>query len=132
VEITKNNNKYTPAGKAIAFLLMVFFSGLPWWFIDYTTYLNFPIFTIVSTIIIAFSAGFIKATTNHRKREIILVAMGAHQVALIIKMVIDGFADPTNHNMAPIEMLMIMGIDSFLCLIGVSIGNWISIIKEKK
>jgi hypothetical protein len=58
--------------------------------------------------------------------------MGAHQIALIIKMVIDGFADPTNHNLAPFEMLMIMGFDAFVCLISVYIGAWYNVSSIKK
>jgi hypothetical protein len=132
MNILKPNTKYTILGKTIVLLLMILFSGIPWWVIDYTTYLNNPRYTIVSILILAISAGIIKATTSHRKREIILVAMGAHQIALIIKMVIDGFADPSNHNMAPFEMLMIMGFDAFVCLICVYIGAWYNVSSIKK
>jgi hypothetical protein len=132
MEFLHVNQTYTSAGKTRAFLLMVLLSGLPWWFIDYNTYLNFPIFTIVSVVIIAFSAGHIKANTRHKKREIILVAMSAHQVALIIKILIDSLTDPTDHNMAPFEMLMIMFMDAICCIISVFIGAWFKLPTAKK
>jgi hypothetical protein len=132
MEILNSKNKFTPPGKAIVLLLIVLFTGGPWWMIDYTTYLNNKIFTFASIIILTFAVFIIKATTAHKKREIILIALGAHQLALIIKMVIDGYADPTNHNLAPFEMLIILILDSIFCTLGAFLGSWIALISKDK
>jgi hypothetical protein len=132
MEMPEVNQKYTKQEKTKAFFLMVLFSGIPWWVTDYNTYQKKPIYTTVSFLIIAICAGYIKATSKHRKREILLAALGAHQIALIIKMVFDGLGDPTNHNLAPFEMLMILVADFVVCLISIYMVVLAQFLTKKK
>lgn len=130
MKLINQNKKYTKIGKLVMFFVLVFLSGLPWFF---TSYQMFTSTSPYSVIILAIAAGYIKYTTNHGFWETILVAMSSHQVALILKFVKDGFEDPTNHNLAPFEMIIFLAIDFFVLLIAMVIVTFIvQIIKKYK
>ena len=129
MELLNYNKKYTKTGKLIVYLGLVCISGLPWWLTNYPTYTSNTIYSIYSVVILAIAAGYIKYTTKHGFWETILVAMSSHQVALIIKFIKDGFEDPTNHNLAPFEMIIYMVIDFIILLISMFIVKIVNQIK---
>jgi peptidoglycan/LPS O-acetylase OafA/YrhL len=97
--------------KVIIFIVIVIISGLPMWLSTYTQYLNHLWITGLSTLLCAICAGIIAFKTNHKKRKIVFYVVGAHQVALLVKIVIDCIPDKTNHDLAPFEMLMLLVVD---------------------
>jgi hypothetical protein len=117
MDLLNYNKKYTKTGKLIVFLVLVCVSGLPWWLTNYQMYINNANFSIYSVIILAIAAGYIKYKTNHGIWETLFVVMSSHQVALIIKFIKDGIEDPTNHNLAPFEMIIFLMVDFIIFLI---------------
>ena len=109
--------------KIIVFIAIVIIAGVPSWLSTYTQYLNNTLFSIYAIAVTAISAGILAFKTKDKKRYILLYTMGAHQVAFIIKMIIDCSADPTNHNMAPFEMIILIIADGIFSTITAIAGE---------
>jgi hypothetical protein len=121
-----NFNKFSILQKLLILGLLIILSGLPWWLTNYEVYTHNPYISIWSVSVIVILGGVIKYLSNHKKREIILVVLGAHQFSFLIKVYIDGFEDRTNHNLLPFEMIIFLFIDAFLLVISTSIGEAIA------
>ena len=109
--------------KVIVFIAIVIIAGVPSWLSTYTQYLNNTLFSMYAIAVTAISAGILAFKTKDKKRYILLYTMGAHQVAFIIKMIIDCSADPTNHNMAPFEMIILIIADGIFSTITAIAGE---------
>ncbi len=109
--------------KTLVFIAIVIIAGIPMWLSTYTQYLNNPLFSVYAIAITSVTAGILAFKTKDKKRYILLYTMGAHQVAFIIKMIIDCNADPTNHNMAPFEMIILIIADAVFGSIAVVAGK---------
>jgi hypothetical protein len=97
--------------KAIIFIGIVILSGLPMWLSSYTQYLNHLWITGCSVLVCAIAAGIIAFKTAYKKAGITLYMALANQAALLIKIVLDCIPDPSNHNLAPFEMVLLFIAD---------------------
>ena len=113
--------------KLLQFISIVIISGLPWWFIDYHTYTSIHVNTYLSFALVAICASFIFYKFQYKFWNVLLLSLAAHQLALIIKVIIDIFEDSSNHNLLPFEMIIYLFFDFIICLTSLFI---VSKIKE--
>ncbi|MEN9701929.1 MAG: hypothetical protein RIR55_1266 [Bacteroidota bacterium] len=125
MQLINNQNKFTKIGKLVIFISWMILSGIPWWVTNYASLTHKPFITISSILILGLFAGILKYITKHSFWELVFVGLSVHQLAFIIKIYIDGLEDPTNHNLAPFEMLLYLLIDLFICICFVGIGSLI-------
>jgi hypothetical protein len=90
------------------------------------------LYSNISFNVCAISAGILTYISKHKKREIILVTIAAHQIAFFIKDYIDCIPDPTNHNLVPFEILVHLIFDVVLCLLAVLLAAGLKLITIKK
>ena len=120
--MTVKNRRMNDKMKTLVFLLIVFTVGFPMWFISYSEYEknNF-----IPVILCALCAAILVYKTVHNKWKIMLFVIAAHQVAFLIKVIIDCISDPTNHNLLPFEIMVLIILDAIACAIGVAIGSFL-------
>lgn len=109
------------------FISLVTISGLPWWLINYHTYTSNHNFTYLSFFLFAVTISFICFKFDYKFWNVFLMSLAAHQLALILKVVIDFFENSTNHNLLPFEMFIYLIFD---ILISISVLFIVSKIKH--
>lgn len=95
-----------------AFVAITVTSGLPWWLSTYQQYENhFWLTTGISTAIVNVAAIIIGRCTDRKSSLIFFFTALAHQLALLVKIVLDCLPDKTNHSLAPFEMIGVFLFD---------------------
>jgi hypothetical protein len=107
----------------IVFIAIVILTGTPMWVVDYNQYANNGLIPFSGVVIAAFCAGILAYNTVHKKSKLTFYVIAAHMVAFLIKVFIDCSKDPTNHNLLPFEMLILLVLDTICCLGLVLIGR---------
>ena len=97
--------------KPLHFISIVMISGLPWWLINYHTYTSNHNFTYLSFSLLALTISFIFFKFDYKFWNVLMMSLLAHQLALIVKVVIDIFENSTNHNLLPFEMIIYLFFD---------------------
>jgi hypothetical protein len=97
--------------------------GLPWWLAPYNRFsLSHPVAILgcLAFLLIAAGAGGWSAL---RPGRAVLAVGTAVPVAVVLRVVVGGFRDPTSHNLWPFEVL-IMAVPGFaLATLGVLAGR---------
>ncbi len=117
--MTVKNRRLNGKMKTLVFLLVVLTVGFPMWLISYSQYEK-NIF--IPVILCGLCAAILVYKTVHNKWKIMLFVIAAHQVAFLLKVIIDWISDPTNHNLLPFEIIILIIFDALACAIGVAIG----------
>ncbi len=97
--------------KPLHFISIVTISGLPWWLINYHTYTSNHNFTYLSFSLLVLTISFIFFKFDYKFWNVLMMSLLAHQLALIVKVVIDIFENSTNHNLLPFEMIIYLFFD---------------------
>lgn len=118
-QISQNRAQY------IGGLLILLASGLPWWLTDYRTYSLNSTNTYISIGSCFLGAFILSLFTGLSFIEKLATPLIAHLIAFVIKLVIDGLEDPTNHNLFPFEIIFYMVIDAVGCVVLIFLGGLI-------
>jgi hypothetical protein len=111
------NNKINKHFKWLVFTAVFVVSGLPMWFTNYATYSNnSQVFLLYGGGVCAIGSGLLAYYTKHKTWKVIFFLAAAHQLAFIGKVFIDGREDPTNHNLLPFEMIILLAVDLLFSL----------------
>ena len=97
--------------KPLHFISIVTISGLPLWLINYHTYTSNHNFTYLSFSLLVLTISFIFFKFDYKFWNVLMMSLLAHQLALIVKVVIDIFENSTNHNLLPFEMIIYLFFD---------------------
>ena len=97
--------------KPLHFISIVTISGLPLWLINYHTYTSNHNYTYLSFFLLVLTISFIFFKFDYKFWNVFMMSLLAHQLALIIKVVIDIFENSTNHNLLPFEMIIYLFFD---------------------
>ena len=117
------NKKMKTKTMVIVFIVIVMLTGTPMWVVDYGQYANNYRIPFSGVIIAAVCAYILAYNTVHKKSKLTLYVIAAHQLAFLIKVYIDCLEDPTNHNLLPFEMLILLVLDAICCLGLVLLGR---------
>jgi len=113
--------KKTKRFKWLVFAAVILVSGLPMWLTNYATYSNYGnLFLVLGGIACAAGTGVLAYYTKQPFYKIYFFIAGAHQLAFLLKVFIDGREDPTNHNLLPFEMIFLLIVDLFFSYISFS------------
>ncbi|MEY4457369.1 MAG: hypothetical protein RLY15_1633 [Bacteroidota bacterium] len=97
--------------KPLHFISIVTISGLPLWLINYHTYTSNHNYTYLSFFLLVLTISFIFFKFDYKFWNVFMMSLLAHQLALIVKVVIDIFENSTNHNLLPFEMIIYLFFD---------------------
>ena len=97
--------------KPLHFISIVTISGLPLWLINYHTYTSNHNYTYLSFFLLVLTISFIFFKFDYKFWNVFMMSLVAHQLALIVKVVIDIFENSTNHNLLPFEMIIYLFFD---------------------
>lgn len=97
--------------KPLHFISIVAISGLPLWLINYHTYTSNHNYTYLSFFLLVLTISFIFFKFDYKFWNVFMMSLLAHQLALIVKVVIDIFENSTNHNLLPFEMIIYLFFD---------------------
>ncbi|MFX9181078.1 hypothetical protein ABTN76_20210, partial [Acinetobacter baumannii] len=74
------NDLLNRRGKLMVFLSIILLSGIPWWFISYTTFLKNPTSNIISVGVCFIAVLVLGFLSKHKMINIILATLVAHQI----------------------------------------------------
>ncbi len=97
--------------KPLHFISIVTISGLPLWLINYHTYTSNHNYTYLSFFLLVLTISIIFFKFDYKFWNVFMMSLLAHQLALIVKVVIDIFENSTNHNLLPFEMIIYLFFD---------------------
>ena len=97
--------------KPLHFISIVTISGLPLWLINYHTYTSNHNYTYLSFFLLVLTISFIFFKFDYKFWNVFMMSLLAHQLALIVKVVIDIFENSTNHNLLPFDMIIYLFFD---------------------
>ena len=97
--------------KPLHFISIVTISGLPLWLINYHSYTSNHNYTYLSFFLLVLTISFIFFKFDYKFWNVFMMSLLAHQLALIVKVVIDIFENSTNHNLLPFEMIIYLFFD---------------------
>lgn len=113
-------NKLLHPSRIILSALVI--AGLPVWFISYHAYTS-SMASTVSLVCIFLLSVFFRAWLKNKTGELFLCITGGYLLSVAGKIVIDCIADPTNHNLWPLELVIDGVIISIVAITGILIGN---------
>jgi len=119
--------------KARLFTLLILISGIVvgvcMWLSSYPEVVRMFTLTFYVTILLTLTFSI---TTKLELIKIIFATMIGSMLAIIIAIMIDGFFDPTSHNLLPFEIAIDVYWLLIACLIGVLGGALFRWIKKRK
>lgn len=110
-----------PFNEKRLFLLALLAAGLPIWFVSYHTYTK-GMLTIISEVLVFLLAGYTSFQTKDKNKIILFTVAGGFILAIVLKIVIDIFIDPTDHNLWPFELVLYMIAAFIFSGAGVGLG----------
>jgi hypothetical protein len=110
----------------IGFLAGFFAIGVPYWAIPYQA-LNLPDALIgFGILVVGLAALALRAWTIAPFGKTILVVGAAAPAAVLARVLMEGVADPTSHNLWPIELVIALGMGFAVALAGAVIGSLVA------
>ena len=100
-------------------------SGIPWWIIDYNTYLSNISYSFASMGLCMLGALILGSFTDLKYKEKVMVALASHMLAFLSKVFLDTLEDPTNHNLFPFEIIIFLIKEGPLVLALVAMGHFL-------
>lgn len=116
----------------IAFLAGALAVGLYYWTIPYSQISLPGSLMAPGLLIIAVSACLLAAHGMGRFRTIFLIHAASVPAAVFLRIVIDGLADPTSHNLWPLEILIASGVGLSVALPGTVAGILFASISRRR
>jgi hypothetical protein len=104
-----------------AFVATFLAVGIPYWMVPYNKTL--PTLVIAIGLAALVAAGAILAFTGTRFTKAFLVPGLAVPAAAMARIVVEGFADKTSHNLWPFEIVIALGIGIPVALVGALLGR---------
>ena len=110
-----------PFNEKRLFLLATLAAGLPIWFISYHTYTK-GMLTIISEVLVFLLAAYAAFQIKDKNKIIFFAVAGGFILAIILKIIIDIFINPSDHNLWPFELILYMMAAFLFSGAGVGLG----------
>ncbi len=110
-----------PFNEKRLFIAATLAAGLPIWFLNYHTYSK-GMFMIISEVLVFLLATYMAFRVKDKNKTIFFTVAGGFILAIILKIVIDIFIDPSNHNLWPFELILFMIAAVIFSGAGVGLG----------
>ncbi len=110
-----------PFNEKRLFLLATLAAGLPIWFVSYHSFSQ-GMFTIISEVLVFLLATYAAFQIKDKNKIIFFTIAGGFILAIILKIIIDIFMNPSDHNLWPFELILYMIAAFLFSGVGVGLG----------